>query len=112
MLTGVLGAIRNHDIQSSKLRDGVFKKVGFIICYTLALLLDVYGANVGINLDVKILPIIIAYVIFTECVSIIENISIINPDLLPAKLLELFHLTNKKEETHSDENTNDSKSDV
>ena len=112
LLTGVLGAIRNHDIQSSKLRDGVFKKVGFIICYTLALLLDVYGANVGINLGVKILPIIIAYVIFTECVSIIENISIINPDLLPAKLLELFHLTNKKEETHSDENTNDSKSDV
>ena len=112
LLTGVLGAIRNHDIQSSKLRDGVFKKVGFIICYTLALLLDVYGANVGINLGVKILPIIIAYVIFTECVSIIENISIINPDLLPAKLLELFHLTNKKEETHSDENQNDSKSDV
>ena len=107
LLTGVLGAVKNHEIQSSKLRDGVFKKVGFIICYILALLIDVYGTDMGINLGVKILPISIAYVIFTECVSIIENISIINPDLLPAKLLELFHLTNKKEDSHSDEEKND-----
>lgn len=101
LLTGVLGAIKNHDIQSSKLRDGVFKKVGFIICYALALIIDVYGSNIGLNIGVKILPIIVAYIIFTECVSIIENISIINPDLLPEKLLELFHLTNK--DSHSNE---------
>lgn len=108
LLTGILGAIRNKEIQSSKLRDGIFKKIGFILCYALALLIDVYGGQVGLNLGVKILPIVIAYVIFTECISIIENIAVINPDLLPDKLMSLFHLTSENDratdtEHHSNE---------
>ena len=102
LLTGILGAIKNKELQSSKLRDGVFKKVGFIVCYCLALLIDIYGSQVGLNLGIAILPIVVAYVIFTECISIIENISVINPDLLPDKLMSLFHLTDNKKETHNE----------
>lgn len=106
LLTGLIGAIRKHDVESSKLRDGIFKKIGFLICYALAFLLDNYGGTIGINISVNILPIVIAYVVFTEVVSIIENISIINPDLLPDKLMDLFHLQVTDDVKHSnDDNT-------
>ena len=44
LTTGIITAIKNKDIQSSKLRDGLFKKVGFILCYFVAWLVDNEGA--------------------------------------------------------------------
>lgn len=92
----MISACKNKNIQSSKLRDGLFKKIGFILCYFIAWLVDIEGATIGFNLGIDILPIIILYVCSTELVSILENISKINNELLPEKLLELFHI--KREE--------------
>lgn len=100
IISGLFAGIKNKDIQSSKLRDGLFKKVGFIFCYILAWLIDTQGDIIGFAISVKILPIIILYVCTTEVVSILENISKINPDLLPSKLMELFHI--KKEIPNED----------
>lgn len=98
ILTGLVSAIKNKDIKSAKLRDGLFKKVGFIFCYFTAWLVDGYGDVIGFNLGVAILPVIVLYVCTTELVSILENISKINSDLLPAKLMELFHISNTRKE--------------
>lgn len=97
LITGIISALKEKDIQSSKLRDGLFKKVGFIMCYTVALVVDKEGAMIGFQIGVQILPIIILYTCTTELVSILENISKINPDILPEKLMEMFHVSNKKE---------------
>lgn len=93
LVTGLVSAVKSKDIQSSKLRDGLFKKVGFIFCYFVAWLVDTQGHVIGFQLGVTILPIIILYVCTTELVSILENISKINSDILPEKLMELFHIT-------------------
>ena len=93
LISGFIGAIKNKDIKSSKLRDGLFKKVGFIFCYFVAWLVDTEGYVIGFQLGVAILPVIILYVCTTELVSILENISKINSDILPEKLMELFHIT-------------------
>lgn len=98
LVTGIITAIKNKDIQSSKLRDGLFKKVGFVLCYFVAWLVDTQGSLIGFHLGTNILPIIITYVCATELVSIIENISRINSDILPEKLMELFHITDIKKE--------------
>lgn len=92
LASGIATAIKEKDLQSSKLRDGIFKKAGFLFCYALAFLVDRQGEYIGLNLEVEILPIIVSYVVLTEIVSIIENISKLNPDLLPDKLLEMFHM--------------------
>lgn len=92
LLSGIAAAVKEKDLQSSKLRDGIFKKAGFLMCYALAILIDMQGAYIGMKLEVKILPIILAYVVMTETVSIIENISRLNPDLLPEKLMDMFHV--------------------
>lgn len=92
LFSGVLAAIKNKNIESSKLRDGLFKKVGFMLCYFIAWLVDTYGETVGFSLSFGILPIVVFYVCSTELVSILENIAKINTDLLPEKLLEIFHI--------------------
>lgn len=54
--------------------------------------MDNYGSIVGFKLPVAILPAILLYVCTTELVSILENIAKINPDILPDKLMQLFHV--------------------
>lgn len=98
LISGIITAVKNKDIQSSKLRDGLFKKVGFILCYFVAWLIDNEGSMIGLQFGVSILPIIILYVCTTELVSILENICKINSDIMPKKLMELFHISNVKKE--------------
>lgn len=100
LLTGLVGALRKKDLRSYKLRDGMFKKVGFIFCYLLAWVVDTYGSYIGFQLNVHILPIVILYAATTELVSIFENIHEINPDLLPTKLMEMFHLGGEEDGRH------------
>lgn len=98
LISGVITAVKNKDIQSSKLRDGLFKKIGFILCYFVAWLIDNEGSLIGFHIGTPILPIIILYVCTTELVSILENICKINQDILPKKLMELFHISVVKKE--------------
>lgn len=92
LITGLISAVKAKDLQSTKLRDGFFKKIGFLICYFLALMIDTYGSEVGFALSIKLLPIVISFVCLTEVVSIIENLAKIT-GILPAKLLSLFHIS-------------------
>ena len=92
LVTGLLGAVKNHELKSSKMRDGLFKKLGFILCYLLAYIVDTQAETIGFHIDAKILPVVITYAITTELVSIIENIARLNPDLLPDKLTSLFQI--------------------
>lgn len=93
LLSGMVSAVKNKEISSQKLRDGMFKKVGFIFCYIVAWLVDSQAHLIGFDLSVKILPAIILYTCTTELISIIENIAQINSDLLPKELMKLFHIT-------------------
>lgn len=108
IITGVITAVKNKEIQSAKLRDGLFKKVGFVLCYFVAWLIDTQGARIGFQFGVSILPVIILYVCTTELVSILENICKINPTILPEKLMELFHLSTEKENVINAEHSNSS----
>lgn len=98
ILSGLIYALKSKSLCSSKLRDGLFKKVGFILCYFVAIVIDTQGDKIGFQINVQLLPIVIFYVCTTEIVSILENISKINPDLLPQKLMEMFHITDIKKE--------------
>ena len=91
LVTGIVGAIRDGEqIKSSKLRDGLFKKVGFIFCYTLGIAINYAESYLTLPFGVDLVPIICTYAIITEVVSIVENISKINSDILPEKLKELI----------------------
>lgn len=96
-LTGFIKAVKLHTVSSAKMRDGMFKKIGFIMCYIIAIVIDQYGSYVGFSLSFTILPVIVAYAIATELVSILENISKINPDLKIGKLKDIFQVKEDKD---------------
>lgn len=98
LCAGIITAVKLKDIQSSKLRDGLFKKVGFMLCYFLAWLVDTQGSIIGFQFSTPVLPVIVLYACTTELVSILENICKINPDILPDKLMKCFHIYNDKKE--------------
>lgn len=77
-------------MNSTKLRDGLFKKVGFILCYILAIGINAAQEYIELPFTVNLLPIIVAYVVITEIISIIENICAINSDLVPDNLKKLI----------------------
>lgn len=95
-ISGIMCAIKKRQINSSRLRDGLFKKVGFIFCYMLAFLIDNYSYLIGINLEFMTLPAVVGYVCLTEVISIVENICKINPDIMPEKLLSLLNIERKE----------------
>ena len=96
LVTGIISALKEHNLQSSKLRDGIFKKIGFLICYFLALMIDLYGSEIGFHLNVELLPVVLGFVCLTETISVIENLAKIT-DIVPEKLLSLFHISKEGE---------------
>lgn len=90
-ITGIIaGYKRDGKITSTKLRTGLFKKCGFVLCYALGVLLNFAQHKIGLEININVLPAICLYVIFTEIISIIENISTLNNKILPDKIKKLI----------------------
>lgn len=89
-MTGTIKAIKNNELSSKKLRDGIFKKIALVIVLALGYLLD-YGAYyIGMDIPVNVVILISAYIGYMEVVSMIENLAEINPEIVPEKLKELI----------------------
>ena len=97
VFTGVLKAIKNKELNSTKAREGIYKKASFILFIAFGYLADyaMNYVNMGFNLPAAVT--ICTLVIVTEAISVLENLGQINPDLV--KLVAPFlSALNKKEE--------------
>lgn len=89
-ITGLLKAFKNKEYTSTLMREGLFHKVGSILVIGFGALVD-YGQtflDLGVSIPVGIT--ICAYVVLMEIGSIIENICLINPKILPEKIKSYF----------------------
>lgn len=92
-LTGIVKALKSEEkLNSTKMRDGFFKKIGFVFTYLLALLLNHAKDYFGFDFPVDMIPIVCGWAVMTEAISIIENICQINPDFVPSVLKNLIGL--------------------
>lgn len=97
VFTGVLKAVKNKELNSTKAREGIYKKASFILFIAFGYLADytMDYVNMGFNFPAAVT--ICALVIVTEAISVLENLGQINPDLV--KLVAPFlSALNKKEE--------------
>lgn len=97
VFTGVLKAVKNKELNSTKAREGIYKKASFVLFIAFGYLAD-YAmdyVNMGFNFPAAVT--ICTLVIVTEAISVLENLGQINPDLV--KLVAPFlSALNKKEE--------------
>lgn len=98
LVSGLANAVKRHEVRSSKIRDGLFKKLGFVICYFLCALLDMYGADIGISLPFAMLPAAVGFGVLAECSSIMENCALLSPSLAKLKIFNFLHSVNDEEE--------------
>ena len=97
VFTGVLKAIKNKELNSTKAREGIYKKASFILFIAFGYLADYAMVYVNMGFDFPAAATICTLVIVTEAISVLENLGQINPDLV--KLIAPFlSVLNKKEE--------------
>ena len=96
VFTGVLKAVKCKELNSTKAREGIYKKASFILFIAFGYLADYAMDYVNMGFNLPAAATICTLVIVTEAISVLENLGQINPDLV--KLVAPFlSALNKKE---------------
>lgn len=100
ILTGLMKAWYNRNLDSTKLRQGMFNKLSEIAAVLFLTFVEYGAEKVGIPVKLPTVIIGCAYICITEAISIIENLCTVNP-----KLLKVFqkYLNKLKESENNDE---------
>lgn len=97
VFTGVLKAVKNKELNSTKAREGIYKKASFILFIAFGYLADYAMVYVNMGFNFPAAATICTLIVVTEAISVLENLGQINPDLV--KLVAPFlSALNKKEE--------------
>ena len=81
IVIGLIKAVTTHSYESGIMREGLFHKLGEILCFIFAVICDLTLPSMGIILPVSITGAVAAYLVFMEVGSVIENIGVMNPQL-------------------------------
>lgn len=81
ILTGITKAIYKEGLNSTILRKGLFHKLSEVFAVFGAWLFEYGLSYVHINLDIPLVEAVTVYISIMECISILENISSLNPKL-------------------------------
>lgn len=92
---GFAGAIKMKDVQSEKLRNGLWHKAGFVGLITLAFVIQYAAAHAELGFEMPSVMAVCVYVIVTEAVSVFENLCVLNPNLVDSPLGAIFRKTPK-----------------
>jgi toxin secretion/phage lysis holin len=100
VLTGVLKAIKNKELNSTKAREGIYKKASFILFIAFGYLADYAMNYVHIGFNLPAAATICTLIIVTEAISVLENLGKINPDLVKLVAPFLSALNQKEGENN------------
>lgn len=111
-ITGLVKAKMNGGWSSKTASKGFWKKIALLVALTFGIFLDFVVpavlTDVGIVLPFK-LPfalVISCYIVINECISIAENLYVINPDTMPNWIVKLLKIAKKEIEEKVEDSTN------
>mgnify|MGYP002680390446 CR=1 FL=1 len=91
IVTGFAQGAYTHTISSTKMRDGLWHKAGFVLLMVTAYAIDWAGTQLDLGIGVPLVVPVAVFIVLTELVSILENLSEMIPQLKGSRLMELFH---------------------
>lgn len=92
LVTGMMQAVANKTLDSTKMRAGLWHKCGFIMAAVLAALVEWSMQFVDLGFTLPLLVPVCVFIILTEIVSIFENVCKLSPELSNSKLAQLFNI--------------------
>lgn len=90
VVTGIIKAVKKKEVSSTKMKDGLFHKCGFLLSMTLGGLCEFAMLQIDLGFALPIMPAICGYIILTELASILENLCEITPELGDIKFMQIF----------------------
>lgn len=90
LVTGITKGFMKKEFSSSVMREGLFHKLGSVLCIVFAILVDYAQGIIDLGVTIPVVPAVCSYIILMEIGSIIENICLINPEFMPDKLRSYF----------------------
>lgn len=103
-ISGIAAAASRGDLQSSKMREGLWHKLGEVGAILLAYLVAEEGHYIGLPYQIDLLiPAVIIWLSVMEITSILENLMLLNPDLASDGFLRIFRRTDDTDDTDDSE---------
>lgn len=103
-ISGIAAAASRGDLQSSKMREGLWHKLGEVGAILLSYLVAEEGHYIGLPYQIDLLiPAVIIWLSVMEITSIIENLTLLNPDLASDGFLRIFRRTDDTDDTDDSE---------
>lgn len=100
ILLGLAGAVKDHDVQSAKMREGLWHKCGSISLIVLAYILEIAVDHVDLGIVFPGVIVVCAYIILMEVGSCLENLVVLNPELKNNPIMRVF-ATKEDDESHN-----------
>lgn len=102
-ITGIIKAKATGEGLDSKVaRRGFWKKMSLFAALAFGVFLDLAAEslliNVGITIehDTPFALVVSSYIVVNECISVAENLYLINPESLPEWVIKALRVANKK----------------
>ena len=97
ILVGFIGAVIQHNISSTKMREVILHKILILILIFLCLTIEIAASHMfKLSYDIPTCEVVCGYVVVMEFASIIENISTVYPEFAKSGLAKLFNLNEKE----------------
>lgn len=105
-VSGVGAAIYRGTLKSSKMRGGLWNKLGELGAILLACVVTAEGHYLGIPYQIDLLvPAVLIWINIMEVTSILENLTLLNPDLDDTGFLQIFRRNDRTDDTDDSEDT-------
>lgn len=106
-ISGIAAAASRGELQSSKMREGLWHKLGEVGAILLAYLVAEEGHYIGLPYQIDLLiPAVIIWLSVMEITSILENLTLLNPDLANAGFLRIFRRTDDTDDSEDNKHGN------
>lgn len=88
--SGFIAAVAEHEVKSSKAWIGLFKKLGYVLAMALAVAVEIACLYLPLPFVPELFVPVCVLICLIEIMSILENITRINPDLKTDKFFSIF----------------------
>lgn len=90
LISGFCAAVKNHEVQSSKMKQGLWHKCGFLLAIVFGIMCEYAMSYVDLGFTMPIQIAVCTFIICIEIMSIIENLGKLSPELAGSEFLKIF----------------------
>ena len=90
IVTGFCAAIKNHEVESSKMKQGLWHKCGFLFAIIFGIVCEYAMSYIDLGFTMPIQIAVCTFIIIIEVMSILENLGKLSPELAGSAFLSIF----------------------